>query len=188
MMMRHGAVRAEIMALPSEDRLPWAVELLEELLGDTSPEVPALIRAGLSPTEARLVNVLSAASPRWVSKSVLRDIINPDLPPETTVLSTMVHYIRKRGVPVEGITGFYRLAEPVKVDLPPPVALSREGRKEGPRPDALPRRAGAEWSKAEDADLRAMVASGWCVAAMADELARTERGVAERLKVLGVRA
>jgi hypothetical protein len=187
MMMRHGAVRAEIMALPTEERLPWAVELLEELLGDTSPEVPALINAGFTPSEARIVKILSDAAPRWVAKEVLRDMINPDLPPESRVEQVMVSKIRKRGVTVEGIWGFYRLAEPVKLDLPPPVALSRSGRNAGPRPELMPRRAGAEWSKSEDGDLRAMVISGWCVAAMADELMRSERAVTCRLQALGLR-
>lgn len=188
MMMRHGAVRAEIMGLPAEDRLPWAVELLEELLGDTCPEVPALIGLGYTPGEARIVKVLSDAAPRWVAKEVLRDIVNPDLPPESRVEQVLVSGIRKRGIAVEGIWGFYRLAAPVQLDLPPPVALSREGRSAGPRPEVFPRRAGAEWSKTEDGDLAAMVQSGWCVSAMADELARTERAVTCRLHALGMRA
>lgn len=184
---RIGAVRTEIMALPAAERLPWALEMLEELLGDSSPLVPALIEAGHTPMAARLANALSMAAPRWVARDALLEVVNRDLGADSNIISAVVLRLRRGGVPVKRIVGYYRLEKPLQVELRPPMVLLRTERWPGPMKPGNPARHAASWSAEEDADLREMVRGGWTLWAMADELERRERGVEWRMQVLGLK-
>lgn len=176
------SIRAEIMDLPQEERLHYALDLLEQFTGDGDRGQIAWLRRhfGLSKAKARVLLALNAAYPRMMTHEGILQCLPrgaEDDYQSNNLASVYISHIRaalaKAGGPgVELIWGQgYRLTEKLDVG-----SIDYKG----------PFRRSCAWSEENDADLRRMAENGSDLAAMAYELERTERAVLERMRALGL--
>ena len=175
--------KEDILALPQAERLPYAMGLLGELLGASSWEIEYFMSAcKLTRGEALMLNALNRRPGRIVTRDQLMaathdGIGHDDRDPK--LVDTLICNIRKKA-PVAVSTvhrrGF-RLDKPIMIPEQPPRPAARHG-------EGYERRNGAPWTEDEEENLMQMHASGSSLWAIADDLCRTERAVAEKLRIL----
>ena len=165
-------LRAQVMALPPEDRLEHALFLLEEITGRPSERLVALRdKWGLSPQEARLFLALNEAAPRVMSKESL--LVAVSAGGEVTgvhLIPTLICHLKVkmgRVCTIQNVRGIgYRAQRRLEIPLSAP---SVPGLQEG-----------APWSSQDDADLLLMIATGSDWDVIAEELGRTRQAVLTR--------
>ncbi len=181
------SLRATIMALPVADRLEHALCLIDDLTGHPDRHHTALKTAfGLTPSEAKVLCALNAASPHIVPRARLYSALyGYDGSTREKTINMFVLGLRRK-LPLKILTywgdGF---------SLPVPVALAaaappvRGLRLVAEVTAPAPLRQGL-WSVAEQAELRHMARNGSDVGAIADELGRSARAVALQMAVHGL--
>jgi hypothetical protein len=176
-------VRREIMALPAEDRLDYAIDLLEELVGDNVqtvnrirlhfgvPTLPAIIADALSRNAGRVM----ARDALWMVTRGQRDA---DADPKG--LDVAVCKLRAAGMTIRTVWG-------VGYVMDAPLDVPGDAPRDAPRPVVVLGNRYASrmpWTGEEDAALMQMAESGSELWAMADEFERSERAILLRLKFL----
>lgn len=173
-------LRAEIMALPDRDRLPAALNLLDDLYGQNDRRIAWVKeRFKLSRSLAVVMLVLSASAPRIVPRdAIYTALYGMDGERDPKIVDVLICKLRKKLAP-EGITiatawgdgwrMFAPIAMPDAADLP-------QG--------SSPALKWLRWNGQDDADLRRMVASGSDLSAIADEMDRSERSIRDRIRHL----
>ncbi|MGK7753759.1 hypothetical protein [Roseovarius sp. C03] len=124
-------LRAEIMALPAAERLDYALDLLDELLGPEPGCAAEWADLGvrLTPAETRLAGRLAADRERLVGRRVLQRVIadpaTPEDLPGAEALRAAVSRLRRKflgaGLPIEigGQPGAgYAMRAPASFDIP----------------------------------------------------------------------
>lgn len=169
-------IRTQIMALPAEDRLPVALDLLDEFMSHDVQQIEWIRRKlGISPMAAKMVLILNRAAPRVVTRDMLMvamwghdcDHILKNL----HVYKHRINAVRPGLVSVAHGVGYF-IEKPMQIG----ALLPKQ-----------PPRLGLIWTRENDEDLRRMVASGSTVASIAYELDRSERAVSDRIRKLGVK-
>ncbi|MFC3059532.1 winged helix-turn-helix domain-containing protein [Paenirhodobacter populi] len=181
-------IRADIMALPPQDRLPAALAVIGDLTGEENGMAAAYRELGLSPTQARIAAYLTRKSPGVVPFDAITlvagGIASDPMFPDTA--KTHVHNLRRKLPPAirvvtvwgEGYRIEGEFPKPVKT---PPVQIPADIRREIPTFG----RTGQRWTPEDDATLAEMCASGSAWWAIADELERSERAVRDRWRAIG---
>lgn len=174
-----GRILRELRALPVADAQVDAVELVAELTGAREEELNRIRGAlDLRRQDALCFNLLNCRAGEWVPLRALTLVIDstsdaPELVAKV-VLSRLRAHLAKRGITIDVMRGARRLAEHVDISA---LAVS----------PAAPRGPGGSepWGGDDDAELIRMAENGSSVAAIADELERTERAVKDRLRLHG---
>lgn len=174
-----------LMDQPEEDRIEAAIWVLEEITGDHSGRVMSVMqRYGLTRTQARLVLALAARPGRPMSRDALvAAVYDMDTDPgDTKIIDVFIHKIRAKGVKIRTLWGMgWVIDEPL--DIPEDEMPERRSA----RAPSDHRKDGERWSGDDCQRLEEMVAGGWDIWAIADELGRTERSVREKIRGLGCR-
>lgn len=175
-------VRDKIMEQPVEDRLEYAIGLLEMLMPGRNDERVTYLKGvhGLTPAEAKLLVILHENAGRCVSVASLHAAmyINDADAPEFKIVTVLICKIRAKcgdEIDIENVWGHgYKLntalefpsvdLEPSEVTVDPTVAAKHN----------------TPWSDQDDDDLRQMVMRGDTWGTIAYELERTVRGCVER--------
>ena len=170
-----NTLKQQVMALPPDQRLEHALYLIEELSGRVD-DVAGYLRETFSLTaqEIKLVAALNAASPQILGIDQLMAAMETNGTSQMSV-RVLISRIRKKSdikICVEYCFGYYM---PEKLDIPV-VQLQVHTRP----------MTAARWSDEDVADLRQMVENGSHVSAIADELNRTERGVLDKIRKMGL--
>lgn len=164
-----NALHKEIMALPPAERLPYALEVIEQLTGQSTDDVVRLRKQlGVSKKHAQMLLALNAAYPRVLTKSQIMTAIHGTgwHQDERTVAVMASHIRAKHPTLLECCWGIgYRLTR--KLDIGSEAVLVREN-------------AGEPWTPQDDEDLRRMFENGSAVHVIADEMDRSERAVVDR--------
>lgn len=162
---------AKVMAEPPERRLDMALYLLAEVTGRPDESYAHLRTTyGLTKGQSTILCALAAAYPRMMTKDALfatlgRDEISPNI-----VTVYIFHIRRKTNAKIRTVWGDgFVLDEPFEIvwSAPPDRARQR-----------LP------WTAQDDADLRAMLASGSRRDVIAEELERSEASIRDRIQLL----
>lgn len=166
-------LRREIMAVPAEDRLIYALDIIDQLEGQSPSEVAGIqSQLGVSPMQARFLSALNAVWPLSLSRdSLMLRLYGPDWDVSDKCLAIMTSQIRKKHPDlIETVWGGgYRLAR--KLEVTPGRPPVRE-------------KGGKTWSQQDDEDLQRMLANGSDISAIAEEMDRTECAVLCRRRVL----
>ena len=170
-------IRNEILALPQEERLSYALHVIDTLVGQTLDDIAWVRRhLGISKKQSQMILALNAAFPRTLSKEqIMTAIHGPGWEQDERSVAVMASHIRARhpGL-IETSWGLgYRLSR--KIDIGNDITATREN-------------AGESWSAQDDDDLRRMFENGSDVSIIADEMDRSERSVSDRWRLLKKRA
>lgn len=164
-------LRQEIMALPEQERLPYALELLEEMTGSKLENQMWLKeKYRLSMTEANLFLMLNNNSPRTMTREAIFKSIWGDTEVEISIISVMVCNIRKKGLTISNNWGIGYFV-PDRIEVGESMKYVEANRMK-------------VWTAENDADLIAMVKAGSSLRSMAYETDRTERAVNDRIRRL----
>lgn len=162
---------AQVMAEPPERRLDMALYLLEEVTGRPDESYRWLSATySLTKRQATILCALAAAYPRMVTKDALfatlgRDEISPNI-----VSVYICHVRRKTNAKIRTVWGDgFVLDEPFEIIRADPADRRRER---------------SPWTAQDDADLRAMLASGSRRKVIAEELERSEASIRDRIQLL----
>ncbi|WP_271975993.1 winged helix-turn-helix domain-containing protein [Falsirhodobacter sp. 20TX0035] len=157
------------MALPAAERLPFALELLQQLTGQSADDVVRVRKQlGVSKKHAQMLLALNAAFPRTLTKEqVMTAIHGPGWEQDIRSVTVMAAKIREKHPDlIETVWGTgYRLTRKLDVGMDP--VAGREN-------------AGDPWTEQDDEDLRRMMENGSELHVIADEMDRSERSVADR--------
>ncbi|WP_435170797.1 winged helix-turn-helix domain-containing protein [Falsirhodobacter sp. 1013] len=168
-----NAIHKEIMALPPAERLPYALEVITQLTGQSTDDVVRLRKQlGVTKKHAQMLLALNAAYPRTLTKEqIMTAIHGAGFEQDERVAAVMASHIRaKHPDLLETVWGTgYRLTRKLHIGSAP--VMARES-------------AGDPWTEQDDEDLRRMMESGSDLHVIADELDRSERAVSERWRVL----
>lgn len=165
-------LKDEVLSLPVEDRLSYALDPLDRLSGGRRLD----FGFDLTMKETQLLTALNKASPRMVTKEALHLTMYGDLGEVgMKIIDVFVCKIRakmkgKTSLKIETVWGQgYRLPTPLITTI---------------RPTIRNRASRTEWTKDEDEILLEMKTSGSELWAIAEELERSERAIIERLRIL----
>ncbi|MDB6455116.1 winged helix-turn-helix domain-containing protein [Falsirhodobacter sp. 20TX0035] len=170
-------IRTEILSLPHEERLSYALHVIDTLVGQALDDIAWVRRhLGVSKKQAQMILALNAAFPRTLSKEqIMTAIHGPGWEQDERAVAVMASHIRARHPDlIETCWGLgYRLAR--KIEVGNDVIATRE-------------KAGEAWSPEEDDDLRRMFENGSDISIIADEMDRSERSISDRWRLLRKRA
>lgn len=161
---------SDVMALPPEDRLPYALQILQDIACEDADRLSwVATQFDVTPTAARILLMLNRVSPGYLTAQNISTALHrygDDVFGNS--VQVYICHLRKIGIKIETRHGIgYRLVEPMEVGRMAPRIRYRS-------------RQGSPWRQEDDEALRAMMESRSCVCAIAEELDRTERGVLER--------
>ncbi len=162
---------AQVMAEPPERRLDMALYLLEEVTGRPD-ESYAYLRTvyGLAKGPSTILCALAAAYPRMMTKDALFATLGRDEIDLAIVDVYICHIRRKTPAKVRNVWGEgFVLDEPFEIVRADPADRRRER---------------SPWTAQDDADLRAMLASGSRRKVIAEELERSEASIRDRIQLL----
>lgn len=185
-------LRAQILALPPQERLDHALFLIEEITGRPE-QAHAELRArfGLTAAEAKVFCVLNAAAPRMLTREAIHAAVYGHA--GDAQLKTIDVFIcktrAKTGVTILTHWGSgYSIPNPISLCLsdpmPPVVVIARPSVPATRHSRSL---RSTIWTPADDAELRRMVGTGSDLAAIAEELERSDRGITDRMTLHGLR-
>lgn len=191
-------LRAQIMALPENDRLDMALMLIEDLSGQRDEDLRRVCQGfGLSSQEGRFLLALNKRAPHCVDRDAIyaaiycgRDDVAPSI---LNVLKSRV--AQKTGLTIVTHWGRgFSLSAPVDFGSDDFLERSLETAKrlaqrsakavERQRTRLIDVR---RWSSADDAELMRMYRCGSQMWAIADELGRSERACIDRIRRLRAR-
>lgn len=112
-----SALRKEVMALPKEERLDYALKLLDKFCASDKETLVKWRQAfGLTPSEAKLSEILNNAYPRPLEKQTIYvAIYGHDAEVEEKIVDVFVSKARAKGVKIDLVWGFgYRMSEKVE--------------------------------------------------------------------------
>ena len=166
-----GSIREEVMALPTEERLPYALKMLDDLLnGNIMQQSWLMENLGLTLTEAKLFWMLNANSPRIVSNEVIMNTMWPSGDIDGSMVKVMICKLRNKGLNIKTHWAVgYSVEEKVEIGEPETLHLVNRGRP---------------WTEQHDEDLISMVKSKSTIGSIAYELDRSQRGVQIRITEL----
>lgn len=163
-------LRAIVMDLPPDERLPAALDLLDTLAGNGEMLAAWMQAYRLTRQEASVWHVLNGAAGRVVTRDALMlRAFGFDSGRARTLDVVVLRIRRKVPVRIETVAGVGFRAT-VYLPPPPPVDTDTTARP----------REGTPWTDDDDAELIRMVRSGSRWWAIAEELDRTERGCMDR--------
>lgn len=165
------SVRDDVMSLPAEERLSYALELLEELLeSKLEKQVWLKKNFNLTPMQAQLFLLLNKNSPRVVTKEAILRLIWGDSDVDCKIVDVLVCHIRRKGLSIATHWG-------VGYSVPKVIDVG-----ENTKPSEVNRT--KPWTAENDSDLISMLKSKSSLHVIAYELERTERGIKDRIKHL----
>lgn len=95
-------IRDEIMALLPEERLEYAIGLLEELRGEANTlQNDYMIRLGLCRSEAIILRILSEAAPRCVTSWAMIEALGSS--GDEYVIRTQIKRLRRKGFKIKTV-------------------------------------------------------------------------------------
>lgn len=164
-------LREEVMALPFSERLPYALELLDELSGNQFTKQIWLKKTyGLAMQESNLFLALNNNSPRVMTKEALFKAICGNSDVELKIVDVLICKIRKKGLKIVTHWGVgYSVDEKIEV---------------GEMNNVEEEKSGKPWTADNDNDLIFMVKNSSGLRSMAYELGRSERSVSDRIRIL----
>jgi DNA-binding winged helix-turn-helix (wHTH) protein len=164
-------LREQVMSLPAEDRLTYALDLLEDLSGQkVERETWLMTKKGLSRTEAKVLLAINSRSPNPVSREAIYTSVWCGSEVGIRIVDVILSRLRAKGFKIKTHYCFgYRLEEPLEIGE---MAAYEEKNR------------GEPWSEQDDSDLIRMQKNGYSLRAMAYEMDRTERAVNDRLRHL----
>lgn len=187
--MREAPLVADVLALPEEERLTYALDLIRSLSQPSQHMSLYLTETyRMSPREADLVNYLAKREGRPISKIDLFDACwGPLSEAQIKIVDVLICKARSKlppGAKIETVWGFgYKAAVGTSAALGSPVI--EEGITAKPRPASdRSARNGERWAPYEDAELARMADNHSNLRSMAEETGRSERAVRDRLKVV----
>ena len=157
---------AQVMAEPPERRLDMALYLLEEVTGRPD-ESYRWLRAtyGLTKGQSTILCALAAAYPRMMTKDALFATLGRVENSPHIVAIYVCHIRSKTPAKVRNVWGEgFVLDEPFAIPRAPDTSRER-----------------SPWTTQDDADLRAMLASGSRRDVIAEELERSEASIRDRI-------
>ncbi|RWR14266.1 winged helix-turn-helix domain-containing protein [Paenirhodobacter populi] len=184
-------IRADIMALPPQDRLPAALAVIGDLTGEEDGLAAAYQEMGLTPQEARIAAYLTKRSPGMVPYDAITlaavgietDPISPD------TIKAYVHRLRHKLAPAIRVVTVWGEGYRIEGEFPKPIKTPPVQIPSNIKRQLTPRgRARQPWTPEDDAALTEMRASGSDWWAIADELERSERAVQDRWWRIGARS
>lgn len=163
--------REDLLSLPAEERLEYALDIIEEITGTKKKSLWWVMENyGLTKTEAQLFLMLNNNFPRIVSIEALYNTIWGDTDAAPEIVRVYVCKMRSKGLKIITHWGVgYSVEEYVDVG-------------EAEVPDEMNK--SKKWTEEEDLDLITMVQSKSSLRSMAYEFDRTERAVKERIMKL----
>lgn len=114
-----NAIRKEIMALPAAERLPYALEVIQQLTDQSVDDLARVQRQmGVTGAQAKVILALNAAYPRTLSREgLLFRLHGPGCEVGDTIVGVYVSHIRRKHPDlIETVWGVgYRLRQ--QIDL-----------------------------------------------------------------------
>lgn len=188
-----SALIRDIEALPREEQLPYALELIARLTCAETHQMALLSAAfGLSKYPTQVLGYLANMAPVICSREMIFQAVwGPES--DTDIKTLDVHICKIRAHPDLEIETFY--GRGYRLSPAAVLAVRRVTDQACPGPHLPPAgRAGgapavhlSRWTPEDDAELLRMRANGSDWWAIADELGRTERACVDRAVSLGVR-
>ena len=178
-----GKIHDDIFSLPSNERLGYAMEIINTLTGSGGEDQMFFSSFGLTNSQKQVAAMLNNNPARTLTREMIyMALYGGDGDVDMKIIDVFICKIRAK-IPdwIETVWGAgYRITKPFEVDAT----------------DVVPRRSKAgptikhniRWSLKEDETLSEMFGNGSALWAMSDELDRTERSVSDRIRVLGLRA
>lgn len=166
-----SSIRDEVMSLPADERLPYALRMLDELMdGDIMAQSWLMENMGLTLTEAKLFYLLNKNSPRVVPNGTIVNSLWPHGDIDASMIKVLICKLRNKGLSIKTQWSVgYSVEHKIEIGAPSEVVPVNRGRP---------------WTDDHDADLITMVRSGSSLGSISYELDRSVRGVKDRIREL----
>lgn len=165
------SLRDEIMELPPQERLAYALEIIDEMTGSkVTQQTWAMESLNLTAMEATFFLTLNNNSPRVLSAENLLNMVWPRGEVVGSVVNVMVHKLRKKGIKIENLHGAgYFIEDKMEIG---------DSKSQRHLKNNMP------WTDRDEEDLLIMINNGSSLESMVHETERGLRAVRERIRKL----